>query len=39
MPRRFRLYDNGGRSADRYTLIDARPYAHNERGAWRPTSR
>jgi hypothetical protein len=35
VPHRFRLFDNGGRSADRYTLIDARPYAHGERGAWR----
>ena len=25
MPARFRLFDNGGRSADRYFLIDAKP--------------
>ena len=24
MPARFRLWDNGGRSADRYTVVDAR---------------
>lgn len=36
MPAHFRLWDNGGRTADRYTIMDARPYPPKEYpGPWR----
>jgi hypothetical protein len=37
MPARFRIYDDGGKGgADRYFVVDSRPYAHDApRGPWR----
>ena len=33
---RFRLYDNGGKTIDRYTLIDAKPHDNvsNDNSGW-----
>lgn len=35
MPARFRLYDNGGQSVDRYVMIDSKPHTYDHLfGKW-----